>query len=196
MCNHDVATYHGWVTRPLRADSERTMRAILDAADLVLAQDSAATLQQIADAAGVARTTVHRRFANREALLDALMQDMLEQMEAVVDNSRPETAPPLVALHELSAGYIRVKRGWRYHDVRPTAVHDDVIERIMDKNKALFQRLADAGIIAADTDLDWAVRVHFALLHEAIQRRDDTGNEPDTLAALVTQTLVGGLRGM
>jgi AcrR family transcriptional regulator len=172
------------------------VRAILDAADRVLAENPAATLQQIADAAGVARTTVHRRFASREALLDALVQDMLEQMEAVIDDSRPDTAPPLVALHELSAGYIRVKSRWRIADAHPSAAHEDVVERIKAKNRALFQRLADTGTIAPDTDLDWAIRVFFALLHEAIERRAATGNEPDTLAALVTSTLVGGLRGV
>lgn len=196
MRNPCVSNYHVRVTRPLRADSERTMRAILEAADQVLAQDPAATLRQIADAAGVARTTVHRRFASREALLDALMQDKLEQMEAVLDASRPETAPPLVALHEMSAGYIRVKTAWRFHEIGPSAAHEDVVERIQAKNRLVFRRLADAGVIAPDTDLDWAVRAYFALLHEAIERRADTGNEPDTLAALVTSTLVGGLRGM
>jgi hypothetical protein len=33
------------------------------------------------------------------------------------------------------------------------------------------------------------------VLHEAVERRAVTGAEPDTLAALVTSTLVGGLRG-
>lgn len=192
-----VAAYHGHVTRPLRADSERTMRAILDAANQVLAENPAATLQQIADAAGVARTTVHRRFASREALMEALALDMLAQLEAVIDDSRPETAPPLVALHELSAGYITVKGRWRLTDVHPTEFeHGEAIERIKARNRALFQRLADTGTIAPDTDLEWAVRVFFALLHEAIERRAVTGNSPDTLAALVTSTLVGGLRGM
>ena len=184
------------MTRPLRADSERTVRAILDAANQVLAVTPGATLQQIADAAGVARTTVHRRFANREALLEALAQDMLEQVEALLADARIETAPPLVALHELSAGYIRVKSRWRLSEVRPSDVHECVVERIKAKNLALFRRLADTGTIAPDTDLDWAVRVYFALLHEAIERRADTGNDPDTLAALVTSTLVGGLRGV
>jgi len=188
-----VAPYHGHVTRPLRADSERTMRAILDAANEVLSANPGATLQQIADAAGVARTTVHRRFASREALLDALAQDMLEQTEAVLDDARTETAPPLVALHELSAGYIRVKSRWRLSEARPSDSHECIVDRIRAKNRALFQRLADTGTIAADTDLDWATRVYFALLHEAIERRAETGTDPDTLAAMVTSTLVGGL---
>jgi AcrR family transcriptional regulator len=185
----------GDVTRPLRADSERTMRAILDAAHRVLAGDPTATLQQIADEAGVARTTVHRRFANREALQDALVMDMLARVETVIDSSRPETAPPLVALHEMSAGYIRIKSHWRVGLVTESTA-PDTVERIKAKHRAMFQRLVDAGVIAADTDLEWAAQVYFALLHEAVERRATTGDDPDTLAALVTSTLVGGLRGM
>ncbi|MDG4862728.1 helix-turn-helix domain containing protein, partial [Streptomyces sp. T-3] len=58
--------------RPLRADAERSVRVILEAAERVLAADPAASMEHIAEAAGVARTTVHRRFANRQALVDAL----------------------------------------------------------------------------------------------------------------------------
>ncbi|MGO4427746.1 TetR/AcrR family transcriptional regulator, partial [Streptomyces sp. MCAF7] len=46
-------------SRPLRADAERTMTAILEAAERTLSRDPAATMEQIAEAAGVARTTVH-----------------------------------------------------------------------------------------------------------------------------------------
>ncbi len=47
------------VSTPTR---NRTERAILEAAVSVLARDRAATLPQIAQAAGVGRTTLHRYF--------------------------------------------------------------------------------------------------------------------------------------
>ena len=50
----------------------RTRKAILDAAIGVLATDPAASLGQIADAADVGRTTLHRYFPERADLLTAL----------------------------------------------------------------------------------------------------------------------------
>ncbi|MGW0436862.1 helix-turn-helix domain-containing protein [Micromonospora sp. NPDC003197] len=66
--------------RSLRADAERSVRAILEAAERVLAEEPGASMEQIAAAAGVARTTIHRRFANRQALIDALASSAARQL--------------------------------------------------------------------------------------------------------------------
>ena len=68
--------YFWWMT----VDSEtgtrgRTRKAILDAAIRVLAADPSASLGQIADAADVGRTTLHRYFPDRAELLAAVMQE-------------------------------------------------------------------------------------------------------------------------
>ena len=99
---------------PLRADAERTVHAILEAAEQVLSADPAASMEQIAEQAGVARTTVHRRFATREALIEALAASAVRQIEQAVAASRPRTAPPLVALHQGTANLLGVKLAWRF----------------------------------------------------------------------------------
>lgn len=182
--------------RPLRADAERTVRAILEAADRVLSENPAATLQQVADVAGVARTTVHRRFATREALVDAMITAMLDQLEEAIDAGRPETAPPLVALHQVSANVIRVKSGWRFTSNQLAITNpatQDVLARIRTKSELLFQRLAGAGVLADRVEQDWVVRIYHALLHEAIVRHADTGEDADGLAEKVVSTLLWGL---
>ena len=55
-----------------RADALRNRERILDAAERMLERSPSATLADIAAAAGVARSTLHRRFPNRDALLAAL----------------------------------------------------------------------------------------------------------------------------
>jgi serine phosphatase RsbU (regulator of sigma subunit) len=55
-----------------RADALRNRERILDAAERMLEHAPSATLADIAAAAGVARSTLHRRFSNRDALLAAL----------------------------------------------------------------------------------------------------------------------------
>jgi serine phosphatase RsbU (regulator of sigma subunit) len=55
-----------------RADAVRNRERILDAAERMLQRSPSATLAEIAAAAGVARSTLHRRFPNRDDLLAAL----------------------------------------------------------------------------------------------------------------------------
>lgn len=54
------------------ATRERTRKAILDAAVSVFASKPAATLSEIASAAKVGRTTLHRYFPERSDLVDAV----------------------------------------------------------------------------------------------------------------------------
>jgi serine phosphatase RsbU (regulator of sigma subunit) len=55
-----------------RSDAVRNRARILDAAERLLQQSSAATLADIAAAAGVSRSTVHRHFADRDRLVAAV----------------------------------------------------------------------------------------------------------------------------
>ena len=80
------------MARALRADAERSARAILAAAERVFAEDAAASMEQIAEAAGLTRTTVHRRFANRQALLEALTLAAKQQLS--MPSTTPGPTPP------------------------------------------------------------------------------------------------------
>ncbi|MFF4156679.1 TetR/AcrR family transcriptional regulator [Streptomyces sp. NPDC001678] len=182
--------------RPLRADAERTVRTILEVAERVLSEDPTASLAQIAAAAGVARTTVHRRFASREALLDAMAAHAFRQVEEAIDVGRPETAPPLVALHQITANVIQVKSGWRYTVGQPQLRDPDAVAahaRIFAKGHLLLERAQQAGLLRPDADLGWARRVYHALLEQAILEQSESGTDPDTLAAAVVDALLHGL---
>lgn len=59
-------------TDPRRADALRNRERILDAAERMFERSPSASLAEIATAAGVSRSTLHRRFASRDMLLAAL----------------------------------------------------------------------------------------------------------------------------
>jgi AcrR family transcriptional regulator len=184
-------------TRPLRADAERTVQTILEAAERVLARDPAATMEEIAAAAGVARTTVHRRFSTREALLASLAEWAGRQLEAAVDEARPDTAPPLVALYQATVNVLRVKISWGFAMDSALAKGNEVEEiqsRMLDTCDRLFRRLRDTGALRADVDPLWARRVYYALIHEAC--RDVVARsapDVDTLATQLIDTLLRGI---
>lgn len=182
--------------KPLRADTERTIRAILEAAERVLSANPAASMEQIAAAAGVARTTVHRRFASRDALITALAAWATQRFHEAVEAARPDTAPPAVALYQVTANVLRVKIGWGFAmgaiptDAPEVArVHAEVLASC----ERLFARARDSGLLKAHTDLDWARRVYYALIHEAAAEAPDTDAAVDALATRVVDTLLHGI---
>ncbi|MEU7745192.1 helix-turn-helix domain-containing protein [Nonomuraea sp. NPDC049158] len=178
--------------RALRSDAERTVRTILEAAERVLSKNPSASMEQIAEAAGVARTTVHRRFASRDALVSAMEGWASRQFAAAVDSANPETTPPLVALYQVTASVLRVKIDWGYamsrasSDPEVARVHSEVEDRC----ERLFLKAQATGLLRADVDPAWARRVYYALIHEAAQSQ---GDDADTLATLLVDTLLRGV---
>jgi AcrR family transcriptional regulator len=72
--------------RQLRADARRSYDRIVEAADLVIERDGGdASLEEIARTAGVGSATLHRHFASRWELLDAVFA---ERVEALHDEAR------------------------------------------------------------------------------------------------------------
>lgn len=86
----------------------RTRRAILEAAPLVLYRDRGATLADIAKAAGVGRSTLHRHFPDRAALLSAVVADSVEAVQRSVAEADPDNGPALEAMRRLVAAMVQV----------------------------------------------------------------------------------------
>ncbi|WP_432542816.1 TetR/AcrR family transcriptional regulator [Kineococcus sp. SYSU DK002] len=76
---------------------QRTRRAILLSAITTLRARPSASLGEVADAAGVARSTLHRYFPDREALTAALDEFVLAEQGAAVDRARPDEGTGLEA---------------------------------------------------------------------------------------------------
>jgi TetR/AcrR family transcriptional repressor of mexCD-oprJ operon len=80
---------------PRPALQQRVAAAILDgAADLFASGGEQASMNEVAEAAGVARATVYRYFPNREALLDELAQTAVRDVDMRLASARIDAVPP------------------------------------------------------------------------------------------------------
>ncbi len=97
-----------------RADGERNRSRLLEAAKAAFAEKgSAASLDEIARAAGVGIGTLYRHFPTRDALIEAVYRKESEQLLAAAARLI-ETEAPLAALRDwllLFVDYMAAKRG-------------------------------------------------------------------------------------
>jgi AcrR family transcriptional regulator len=98
-----IAYDRGVSTAPLRADAARNRARVLAAARAALAGgDTALPLNEIARRAGVGVGTVYRHFPNRQALLEAVVD---EQFDRLLEQVRVAEADP-----DPGAGLARIVR--------------------------------------------------------------------------------------
>jgi AcrR family transcriptional regulator len=141
--------------KPLRRDAERNRQRILEAAHGVFAERGlAATLDDVAAAAGVGVGTVYRRFPNKDELVEALFVDRIDQMVALAQRSA-EMEDPWEALEtfltraaELNAtdrGFRQVVlgAGGRERVARGRARIEPIV-------RGIVQRAQDAGVLRPD----------------------------------------------
>jgi TetR/AcrR family transcriptional regulator, mexCD-oprJ operon repressor len=80
---------------PRQALQQRVAATILDGAAQIFAiQGEQASMNDVAEAAGVARATVYRYFPNREALLDELARAAVSDVDARLASARIDEVAP------------------------------------------------------------------------------------------------------
>jgi AcrR family transcriptional regulator len=137
----------------------------------------------------------HRRFANRQALLDTLAVSAKQQLVDAIEEARPDSAPALVALYRVTANVLRVKSAWRFSLSHATANSDAaaaIWADIRARTLELLTRAQREGLLDPATDLEWTRQVYYALISEALNRPGADTQDPDALATLVIDTLLHG----
>lgn len=185
---------------PLRADAQRSVLAILHAADAALSRDASATLDQIAREAGVARATLYRRFTSREDLLAHLTRWTTADISAAIGPVEQLVIPTRLALHAVTERILTVKVSWPFTSTLSARI-DPQAQRtyaeIAGKVHTLLRSAQEHRVLAPDVCLDWARRVYYALVettvHDMAAQTESQNNDPTAMATRLIDAFLGGL---
>jgi len=178
-----------------RADAERSVARILDAAVDALAGDPEASMAEIARRAQVVRATVYVHFPTREALLEAVTHRAVAEVAAVIEAAEPYRGEPAEALARVVAASWR--RLGRYHALVAINTqrhgHDELRERhtsVLATLEPLIERGQADGTFRADVPAAWHLSVLMALIHVAsgelgAGRVSDDDAEPALVATVL-----------
>jgi AcrR family transcriptional regulator len=144
--------------KPLRRDAERNRQRVLAAArDLFAERGLAVTLDDVAARAGLGVGTVYRRFSSRDALVDALFEERVQEVVALADEALASEDPweglvdflhRLVALQAADRGLKEVVLGTTEGRERVAKMREQMRPRVGE----LVRRAKAAGSLRADFD--------------------------------------------
>jgi AcrR family transcriptional regulator len=156
----------------------RTRRAILDAAVGVLSQDLSASLADIAAAAGVGRTTLHRYFPDRTHLLTALSLMAADKIATATSDAAPDQGTGLDALDRLCQRLFELGDILMLVFSAPELAISQTWEEESPADRAVLQIVerghAD-GTIDPELDGPWIQQVLWAMLYSAWQHIQGNG---------------------
>ena len=187
-------------TRRRRADAERNIEAILDAALRLFTASTNVSMTDIAHAAGVGRVTLYAHFPSREDLVDAVVERSLAESAELIQVDGFDTAPADEVLVQL------VRSSWqalhRHRRIRLVAQAELGEQRLKARHERaevsarlnrLIARGQDEGMIRSDLPVTWLVTTFFGILHAAADEVDAGWLSADDAPAIIEATLLPAL---
>jgi AcrR family transcriptional regulator len=168
---------------------------LLDVVAEVLVTDPSASLAEVAEAAGIGRTTLHKQYATRGDLIRAVgfrAIDLWEQAVAGVSETGPDGG-----LRALAAATIPIGPQLAFLWRTPAFDHDKALmERwvaVEERVCGLLERAQQRGIIGADVPGWWMKAVFHALIYVGAECVGDGELAPRGAPDRVLTTFLRGI---
>lgn len=165
--------------KPLRADAARNRERILDAAaEVFAARGLEASLDDIAAHAGLGVGTVYRRFENRDALVEALFTEKLDEVATFAARvlDEPDSWTALRLLLETVGGLVTTDQGLFEVLVCRPGGRQAVRERMLPIVTTVFERAQADGHLRPDvapTDFPMLLRMFAGIADATREVRPD-----------------------
>ena len=184
--------------QPQRADAQRSIARILDAAIDALASDPEASMAAIARRAGVVRATIYVHFPTREALIAAITERGLAEVSAAIESAEPARGEPAEALERvitaawgaLGRFHALVEINTRLAQADLHALHAPVLGILV----PLIERGQRDGAFRADVPATWHLATLLALIHGASGELSAGRIAADQVEPALRASVLGALR--
>jgi AcrR family transcriptional regulator len=155
-----------------RADAERSISSIINAALEALASDPDVSMAEIARRAGVVRATIYMHFPTRESLLDAVMEHAVGQVAEATRAAEPTRGEPQEALERvLRATWLKLSDFQALLAINTSRLSAKELHRrhqpVMTLFVPLIERGQKKGIFRADLPVSWHLAMVRAIVHAA-----------------------------
>lgn len=158
--------------RRRRADADRSVQAILEAALEALASDPDASMAEIARRAGVVRATIYVHFPTRESLLDAVMEHAVAAVAEATREAEPTRGEPEEALARvLRATWQKLGQFHALLAINTSRLSAKELHRrhlpVTTQFAPLIERGQKKGVFRSDLPVSWHLAVLRAIVHTA-----------------------------
>ena len=173
---------------------QRVTEAILDgAATVFVASGEQASMNQVAEAAGVARATVYRYFPNRDALLDELIRIALQAVDQRLTSARIDEVAPEEGVARLVRALVEIGDPFVLLARERTRSNPEQYERkLIMPMRRLFERAQTMGDIRGDISARRLSESVVGLIIGMLASPAPLGK--DDLIATITTLFVDGAR--
>ena len=177
-----------------RADAQRNIAAIIEAATECLSRDPAASTSEIAKAAGVGRVTLYGHFPSRAELIDAVFVHAIEGGERTLGQV-DLTGDPRDALARLIESSWHLVDQYRAlliaaQDTLPPERVRDLHADPMARVENLLERGRKEGVFRTDLPTSWLVSAMHNVMHGAAGEIHGGRITTDEAAPYITATLL------
>jgi TetR/AcrR family transcriptional regulator, mexCD-oprJ operon repressor len=188
---------------PRQVTAERNVEAILDAAERLLQRRDPASISAVAGEAGVSRPTVYAHFAERERLLEALVERAVRRAMAAIESTEPDRGPAADALRRLlAASWEELDRNEDIARAAAAELSGDAMRRAHGAVRGVIRKLVERGrrdgTFRTDVPVDWLVTSCLALIHAAAEEvragHLDAETAPEVLSTTAMDLLEGPSR--
>jgi AcrR family transcriptional regulator len=179
-----------------RADARRNRQTVLDAAVALLAERPSATMQEVADASGLGRTTVYRHFPKRQDLIDALFDEVLREAAQAIGRALESPETPHKLLCNLGPAMVAIGDRYAFLDAHPE-LQERALSVSSEEDNPLGVYLAEAqqrGEIRDDLPVHWMLTTLRGLAIVAMVERRAGRMDADEAGTFVGETMASAFK--